>query len=335
MANLMANSYQHWLKKTPTDYLEDYIQKEWTQSLTPAELRKIRYYSFTIRAFVFRGDRLFLANRNSNPHVTEELTVPTDRFDVTLESFSDMGPPVYRVNQEAKRTIGEHIRIVLSSRYQHPNILQNARFLDEFSFEEPISRRRIEAATWGDTELYLCNLEISVVMSKFDGSLGNGPAYRWITESEAACLDDGPQLVSGMDVFLISEMFGRYRRCRSNQSFHEHCVESMRSALRLRWKQDDIRRPLRYGVIGPRVNLEAQGMWVMNMTAMEAAMRKNATEIYYEGVLYQVVGRFSGEAVQLNPEIEIWQRAVDEHGIVKLGWCEHVPREAFLRLLPP
>ncbi|KAF7195038.1 hypothetical protein HII31_03712 [Pseudocercospora fuligena] len=330
-----ANLHQHWLKQTPTEFLNRYVDNEWATSSSHDHLRKIRYYSFTLRTFVFRGEKLFLTNRNSNHSAPGELTVPTDHFDVTLAPSPDLEPPIYQVDQETERSIGDHIRTVLSARHQHPNILQNARFLDEYSFAEPVIRRRIEGSTFGEHESYLCSIEISVVMSKYDGSLGNGPAYRWITESDVAYLDGSTQLVSGMDADLLCNMFSRYSQCRLNQSFQERCTEDIRSALRLRWKQNDIARPHRYGVIGQRDSLDSQGVCVFNMTIKEAAMRKDASEIYHDGVRYHVVGRFSVEAVQLSPEVEIWRPAVDDHGSVKIDWCEHNPQDAFLRLLPP
>ena len=141
--------------------------------------------------------------------------------------------------------------------------------------------------------------------------------------------------IASSELPLLSDMFSRYRQCRLNQSFQERCTEDIRSALRLRWKQNDIARAHRYGVIGQMGNLDSQGVCVFNMTIKEAAMRKDATEIYHDGVRYHVVGRFSVEAVQLSPEVEIWRHAVDDHGSVKIDWCEHNPQDAFLRLLPP
>ncbi|KXT08132.1 hypothetical protein AC579_10556 [Pseudocercospora musae] len=327
--------HQHWLKQSPTEFLGRYVDNEWARSSSYYDLRKIRYYSFTLRTFVFRGDRLFLTNRNSNHSVPGELTVPTDRFDVILTSSPDIQPPMYQVDQETERSIGDHIRTVLSARHQHPNTLQNARFLDEYSFAEPVIRRRIEGSTFGEHESYLCNIELSVVMSKYDGSLGNGPAYRWVTEADIACLDGSAQLVSGMDAVLLGDMFSRYSQCRLNRCFQERCTEDIRSALRVRWKQNDIARPYRYGVIGQRDDVDSQGVCVFNMTIKEAAMRKYASEIYHDDVRYHIVGRFSIEAVQLSTEVEIWRQAVDDHGSVKIAWCEHSPPDAFLRLLPP
>ena len=49
--------YTDWLFETPTEYLEHYINEEWHAISDRDELVKVRYYSFTIRAFVFRGDR--------------------------------------------------------------------------------------------------------------------------------------------------------------------------------------------------------------------------------------------------------------------------------------
>lgn len=334
MTAVQQPQQQHWLSRTPNEFLSQYIANQWHTNTNRSELQKVRYFSFTIRTFVFRGDRLFLANRNTNPNVMEELTVPTDRFDVTLLSAEDGQSRRYQVNQPRECSLSEHVKTVLSARYQHPNILQSARFMDEFSYEEPMVRRRIEATTYGEDELYLCDLEVSIVMSKFDGSLGNGPAFRWVTESEAVAIDDGLRFVSGLSILHVHEMYAIYRRCRRNQSFHEECTEQVRSALSARWKQGDINRMHRYGVLAQRDGSGGNGVWVFTMTSSDAAVRKETSAIHYEGSRHNVVGRFAVEAVQLKPEIEIWKSAIDVQGHVKVEWCDNTAKASFLSLLP-
>lgn len=327
--------HQHWLQRTPTDFLQQHVNNEWETSIGQPLLRKIRYFSFTIRAFVFRGEKLFLTNRNSTSGLAEELTVPTDHFDVTVWAQSEDEPPLYLVNQQEERSIADHIRTVLSSRYQHPNILQNARFLDEFSIAEPLVRRRMEAKTWGEEETYLCNLEISIIMSKYDGSLGNGPAFRWITAEDAASSIGGHELqfVAGLDKEHVQDMFARYRTCRENQAFQEHCTEEIRSVLRARWKSNEVDRSNRFGIVARRVALEGQGVFLFTMTSTDAAMRKEATEMVYESIRYQIIGRFAIEAVQLKPEIEVWAPAVGVDGRLIAHWCDGLSNESSFLVL--
>ncbi|KAF2212786.1 hypothetical protein CERZMDRAFT_84415 [Cercospora zeae-maydis SCOH1-5] len=316
---------QHWLQRTPTDFLQQHVNREWETSSGQPLLRKIRYFSFTIRAFIFRGGKLFLTNRNSTSGLAEELTVPTDHFDVTVVAQNDdENPPLYIVNQQEERSIAEHIRTVLSARYQHPNILQNVQFLAEFSTVEPEVRRRVEAKTWGDEEIYLCDLELSIIMSKYDGSLGNGPAFRWITADDAASSigEHELQFVAGLDKEHVQDMFSQYRTCRENQAFQEHCVEEIRTALRARWKLNDMTRSHRFGVVARSVESGIQGVVLFTMTSIDAALRKDATEIVCETLRYQIIGRFAIEAVQLKPEIEILSPAVSADGRLAVHWFD-------------
>ncbi|KAI5358485.1 hypothetical protein Slin15195_G109320 [Septoria linicola] len=330
-----TNTSQHWLQRTPTEFLQRYVNNEWQASGSHDQLRKIRYYSFTVRAFVFRGDKLFLTNRNGSSGLMEELTVPTDRFDITTLSNNDGEPPLYQVNQLEERSISEHIRTVLSSRYQHPNILQNARFLDEFSTVEPSLRRRVEAKTWGEEEIYLCDIEISIVMSKYDGSLGNGPAFRWITASEAESIDNELQFVAGLDASHVQEMFSRFRRCRENQAFHEYCTEEVRSRLRARWKTNEVDRSHRYGIIAQRTGFEAQGIFLFTMSSTDAARWKDAASIFHQTLRYQIVGRFAVEAVQLKSEVETWTPVLGSDGRLIIQWCDSMSKASSFIVLTP
>ncbi|KAM3414799.1 hypothetical protein BST61_g9948 [Cercospora zeina] len=323
MEDFLATN-QHWLQRTPADFLQQHVNSEWKTSTGQPLIRKIRYFSLTIRAFVFRGEKLFLTNRNSTSGLAEELTVPADHFDVTILAHDDEKPPLYLVNQQEERPIAEHIRTVLSSRYQHPNILQNASFLDEFSIAEPVVRRRVEAKTWGDEETYLCDLELSIIMSKYDGSLGNGPPFRWITADDAASSIGGRELqfVAGLDKEHVQDMFSRYRTCRENQAVQEHCVEEIRRALQARWKWNEVHRSDRFGVVARSVALDDRGVFLFTMTSTEAALRKGATELVCQTLRYQIIGRFANEAVQLKPEIEIWAPAVGVDGRLAMQWYD-------------
>ena len=328
-----SSADRHWLHKTPTEFLCDYVTKEWLSSENHEQLRKIRYYSFTLRAWVFRGEKLFLTNRNSSPGLMEELSVPTDRFDVTLWSGCQAEPPLYEVNQHEKRSLIQHIRTSLSSRYQHPNILQNAHFLDEFSFAEPIIRRRIEATTYGEEEQYLCDIEVNIVMSKYDGSLGNGPAFRWIAANEAASIDDDLRFVAGLNAMHVQAMFCRFRTCRENQSFHERCKDEIRAALRERWKLMDVDRGHRFGIVTQEARLETPDVTLFTMDSMEAASYTSASWIFQGQQRWQIIGRFAIEAVQLRPEVETWLPAVGSDGKLVVQWRDSLPKTSSFLVL--
>ncbi|KAK4616304.1 hypothetical protein CLAFUW4_09750 [Fulvia fulva] len=310
-------TYTHWLSETPTEYMQHYLQEEWHAASDHDELLKIRYYSFTIRAFVFRGDRLFLTNRTNSSSAEAQLSVLADRLDVSLMSLIEDEPPVYRVEQDPEVSIRDHVRTALSARYHHPAILENVRFLDEFSFAEPTVRRRVEGSTPGiDSHIYICDFELSIVLSKFYGSLGSGPAYRWTTEADI----DEAQLVAGLDLMHISDMFRKYHECKEDEAFHERCKDAVRKALAKRWWREHTDKAFRFGVIAHQPGRGSGGISIFSVNLPAAAARKDAVCIEHEGARYHIVGRFAGDSVQLSTEVETWTPMMRDDGSIDISW---------------
>ena len=319
-------TYTHWLSETPSEYMAHYLQEEWHAASDHEELLKIRYYSFTIRAFVFRGDRLFLTNRTNSSSAEAQLTVPADRLDVSLISLPNEGPLIYRVDQDPEVSIRDHVRTALSARYHHPAILENVRFLDDFSFAEPAVRRRVEGSTLGsDSQIYICDFELSIVLSKFYGSLGSGPAYRWTTQ---AGLDE-KRLVDGLDLGHVFNMFRKYHECKEDEAFHERCKDAVRRSLARHWQEAQIDKAFRFGVIAQRSGREARGISIFSMNLPAAAARKDTVSIEHEGASYHIVGRFAGESVQLNTEVEIWTPVMSDDGSIDVSWNLTTERTIF------